>query len=177
MSTSAYGIEAIWEGQQWLLNGFDKLTRAIGRAAAGTFSTAKGEVAIRAGDIPPTGPALDRRREWLLTAALAAPKSTPRRVLLPSHPEDDSSRHRIPKWFAAAADNGRLQREGQQVEPSAPTPRLRTLWVGRRNPTLATCNAWTDGSFRRLAVFGCLITAGETDAGPAIAQGSKTLGN
>ena len=63
MSTAAYGIEALWEGQRWLLNGFNKLTTAIGRAVAGTFSTAKGEDAIRAGDIPPTEPTLDRRRE------------------------------------------------------------------------------------------------------------------
>jgi len=38
MSTAAYGTEALSEGQRWLLNGFDKLTRAIGQAVAGTFS-------------------------------------------------------------------------------------------------------------------------------------------
>jgi hypothetical protein len=49
MSTAAYGIEATWEGQTWLL---DRLSVAIGRAVAGTFSTAKGKDAIRASDIP-----------------------------------------------------------------------------------------------------------------------------
>ena len=43
MSTAAYGIEAIWEGQQWLLEGFDKLSMVIGRTVSGTISTAKGE--------------------------------------------------------------------------------------------------------------------------------------
>jgi len=38
---------------------------------AGTFSSTKGDDAIRAADIPPTRPALDRRRERLLAAALA----------------------------------------------------------------------------------------------------------
>jgi hypothetical protein len=52
MSTAAYVIEAIWEDQAWLLNRFNKLTTAIGRAVAGTFSTTKGEYAIRAADIP-----------------------------------------------------------------------------------------------------------------------------
>jgi hypothetical protein len=41
MSTAAYGIEAIWEGQQRLLDGFDKLTTVIGRTVAGTFSSPK----------------------------------------------------------------------------------------------------------------------------------------
>jgi hypothetical protein len=62
MFTAVYGIEAMWEGQMWLLDGFHRLSVAIGREVAGTFSTAKGEDAIRAGDVPPTRPALDRRR-------------------------------------------------------------------------------------------------------------------
>jgi hypothetical protein len=53
MSTAAYGIEAIWEGQAWLLEGFNKLTTAIGRTVAGTFGTTKGEDAVRAADTPP----------------------------------------------------------------------------------------------------------------------------
>ena len=77
MSTAAYGIEAIWEGQQWVLDGFDKLTIVIGRMVAGTFSTTKGEDAIWSADIPPTRPALDRRREWLLASALAGALGTP----------------------------------------------------------------------------------------------------
>jgi hypothetical protein len=54
MSTAAYGIEAIWEGQTWLLDGFNKLSAATGRAVAGTFSTAKAEDAVRAADAPLT---------------------------------------------------------------------------------------------------------------------------
>jgi hypothetical protein len=30
-----------WEGQAWLLEGFEKLTIAIGRSASGTFGTTK----------------------------------------------------------------------------------------------------------------------------------------
>jgi len=73
MSTAAYGIEAIWEDQKWLLDGFTKLTTVLGRTVAGTFSAAKGEDAIRAADIPPPKPTLDRRRERLLASALVAP--------------------------------------------------------------------------------------------------------
>ena len=40
-----------------------------------------------------------------------------------------------------------------------------------------TCHAWTDGSLRKSAGFGWLITADDKGAGPAIAQGSRSLGN
>jgi hypothetical protein len=71
MSTATYGVEAIWEGQKWLLDGFYRLTVAIGRTVAGTFSTA----------------------------------------------------NRIPKWFSAASDQGRLVRDGQRIEQT-PVPYL-----------------------------------------------------
>jgi hypothetical protein len=79
MSTTAYGVEAIWEEQKWLLEDFHRLTVAIGRTVAGTFSTAKGEDAIRTADIPPAEPMPDRRRERLLVSAMAAPAGTPRK--------------------------------------------------------------------------------------------------
>ena len=63
------------------------------------------------------------------------------------------------------------------MEATTPTPRLRTLWIGRQNPTPATCHAWTDGSLRKSAGFGWVITTDDKGAGPAIAQGSRTLGN
>jgi hypothetical protein len=59
MSAVAYGVEAIWEGQKWLLDDFHRLTVAIGRTVAGTFDTTKGEGAIRAADTPPAEPMLD----------------------------------------------------------------------------------------------------------------------
>jgi hypothetical protein len=96
------------EGQALLLEGFDKLTTAIGRSVAGTFGTAKGEDAVRAADTPPARPALDQRRKRLLASALSAPEGTPKRLLLPPRATDDSSRHCMPKWFAEASDNNRL---------------------------------------------------------------------
>ena len=38
----------IWKEQKYLLNAFDKLTRDIGLAVAGTFSTSKGADATNA---------------------------------------------------------------------------------------------------------------------------------
>ena len=177
MSPAAYGIEAIQEGQRSLPTGFSNLTAAIGRAGAGTLSTAKGKDSARAGDISPTKPAIYRRRERLLVAALAAPDGTPKRALLPPLREDDSSQQRSSKWSARASANGHLIREGQQAKRSAPTPRLRTHWVGRRNPTPVTCYAWTDGSLRESAGFGWLITTCGLGIGPALSHGSRSIGN
>jgi hypothetical protein len=77
----------------------------LAQAVAGTFSTTEGEDAA---DIPPTRPALDRRRERRLASALAAPDGTPKKLLLPPEATDDSSRHRIPRWFTEASDRNQL---------------------------------------------------------------------
>jgi ribonuclease HI len=178
MSTAAYGVEAIWEGQKWLLDDFHKLTVAIGRTVAGTFGTAKGEDAIRAADTPPAEPMLNRRRERLLISVMAAPRGTPKKALLPTHPKDDSSRHRVSKWFLEASDNGRLVREGENIEKISPLPRRPTPWT-TRSPDIQNidvCHAWTDGSFRKSAGLGWVITEDDTGAGPTITQGARTLG-
>jgi hypothetical protein len=72
MSTAAYGIELMWEGQAWLLEGFHRLSVNIGRCVAGTFSTAKGEDAIRAADIPPNRP-------WTVDGSVSWPQPSPPR--------------------------------------------------------------------------------------------------
>jgi hypothetical protein len=178
MSTAAYGIEAIWEGQTWLLEGFHHPSVAIGRAVAGTFSTTKGEDAIRAADIPLTRPALDRRCERLLTAALSAPEGTPKKLLLLPKATDDSSRHRIPRWFSEASDSNRLVKEGREVEISTPRVRLRTPWSKPRvrlQPE-RICHAWTDGSYREAAGLGWVVTQDDKGEGPAVTQGARNLG-
>ena len=124
---------------RWLGFFIDKLTTTIGRAVAGTFSTAKGEDAVRAADIPPAKPALDRRREKLLASALEAPVGTPKRLLLPPPATDDSSRHRVPTWFRGASEQ--LIREGQLVERSRPRPWDRMPWSNRRATEPACCTS------------------------------------
>jgi hypothetical protein len=39
MVTTAYGIEAIWEGQPWIVRSFNKFTAWIGRDASGKFAS------------------------------------------------------------------------------------------------------------------------------------------
>jgi hypothetical protein len=47
MSTGAYGIEAIWEGQPWIVKEFHRLTARIGQDVAGTLRSTKKDDAIR----------------------------------------------------------------------------------------------------------------------------------
>jgi ribonuclease HI len=121
---------------------------------------------------------LNRRRERLLISVMAAPRGTPKKALLPTHPKDDSSRHRVSKWFLEASDNGRLVREGENIEKISPLPRRPTPWT-TRSPDIQNidvCHAWTDGSFRKSAGLGSVITGDDTGAGPTITQGARTLG-
>jgi hypothetical protein len=64
------------------------------------------------------------------------------------------------------------------VERTFPLPRRPTLWTARdpNIPDIDTCHAWTDGSFRKSAGLGWVITRDDIGAGPTIAQGAKTLG-
>jgi ribonuclease HI len=140
---------------------------------------AKGEDAVRAADIPPARPALDRRRERLLASALSAPEGTPKRLLLPPRATDDSSRHRIPRWFAEASDNNRLIKEGRQVEISTPRVRLKTPWSKPRaqrrtaRPHLPRLDGWIlpRGSRTWLGNH-----EGHKGEGPNISQGARNLG-
>jgi ribonuclease HI len=67
-------------------------------------------------------------------------------------------------------------KEGQPVERSTPCYRRATPWATPVNPTL-TYHAWTDGSFRKSAGLGWIITEDDMGRGPIVAQGSKTLGD
>jgi hypothetical protein len=175
MSTAAYGVEALREGQKWLSDGFDKLTKTIGKTVAGTFSSTKGEEAIRAADTPPTGPTMDRRRGRLLASALAAPFDAPKRALLPPRAKDDWSRKHIFTWFRGASANGQLVKEGQTLERIRSLPRDRTSWPFSATPRKAL-HAWTDVFFRKSAGMGWIVTKDATGEGEALAQESKCLG-
>jgi hypothetical protein len=54
MATAACGIEAIWEGQPWIVQSFHKLTARIGKDVSGTFASTMGVDAIREAATPPT---------------------------------------------------------------------------------------------------------------------------
>ena len=58
---------------------------------------------------------------------------------------------------------------------SSPRPRRLTTWTDLPEGS-RTLHAWTDGSFRRSAGLGWVITEDVDGAGEVIAQGSESLG-
>ena len=130
---------------------------------------------MRAADTPLTIPALDRRRERLLASILTAPENSPARALPLA--TEDSRRNRVSKWFRAASGHNAFVREGQTAEKIHPWRRSRVEWADSSNVTLAGCHAWTDGSLRRSAGLGFVISKDDTGTGDAIAYGSRSLGS
>jgi hypothetical protein len=63
MATATYGIEVIYEGQQWIVDKIQKVTIRIGKDIAGLWGTTAGYDAICSADVAPTCPMLDRRAE------------------------------------------------------------------------------------------------------------------
>jgi hypothetical protein len=63
MAKATYGIEVIYEGQQWIVDQIQKVNTKIAKDIAGLKSTAGGCDAIRSADIPPTRAMLDGRAE------------------------------------------------------------------------------------------------------------------
>jgi ribonuclease HI len=86
----------------------------------------------------------------------------------------------ISKWFSEACGTRSewLAREGENIEKTSPLPRRPTLWAARSPdiPDIDTCHAWMDGSFRKSAGLGWVITGDDVGAGLTIAQGARTLG-
>jgi hypothetical protein len=63
IATATYGIEVMYEGQQWIVDQIQKVTVRIAKDIAGLRGTTAGCDAIRSADVPPTHPMLDCRAE------------------------------------------------------------------------------------------------------------------
>jgi hypothetical protein len=61
MATATYGIEVMYEGQQWIVDQIQKVNVKIAKDIAGLKSTTAGCDAIKSADTPPTQAMLDRR--------------------------------------------------------------------------------------------------------------------
>jgi hypothetical protein len=63
MAMATYGMEVIYEGQQWIVDKIQTVNVRIEKDIAGLKATTAGCDAIRSADIPPTRAMLDRRTE------------------------------------------------------------------------------------------------------------------
>jgi hypothetical protein len=63
MATPTYGIEVIYEGQQWIVDQIQTMAVRIAKDISGLRGTTVAYDAIRSADIQLTHPMLDRRTE------------------------------------------------------------------------------------------------------------------
>jgi hypothetical protein len=117
MATAAYGIEAIWEGQPWIVQSFHKLTARIGRDLSGTFASTMGVDAIREAATPPTRAALDRRTERQFIRMITNSDEHPCKNYVDEWDQDPEFGS-LGRWLTRSRDG--LWVRGQHVEQTKP---------------------------------------------------------
>jgi ribonuclease HI len=158
MATGTYGLDVIYEGQQWIVDQIQKVAVRIAKDVAGLQATTAGCVAIRSADIPPTRAMLDRRTERHFMRMLT--QNNPNSDLVPDEADGIVDEEDIPSldsWTEAAADD--LWVLGDELERSVPVELEFAPWHEDNRDDLHTGSerghhGWTDGSRRESAAFG-----------------------
>jgi hypothetical protein len=124
MATATYGMEVIYEGQQWIVDKIQTVNVRIAKDIAGLKATTAGCNAIRSADIPPTRAMLDRRTERHFLR-LISQKNT-KNELIPEDPEDilvldDGDLPTLDRWPRTERAAYDLWTLGDEVETSTPT--------------------------------------------------------
>jgi hypothetical protein len=120
MAIATYGMEVIYEGQQWIVDKIQTVNVRIAKDIAELKATTAGCDAIRSADIPPTQAMLDRRTEHHFLR-LISQKNT-NSDLIPDDAEDILDEEDLPvldHWTERAAYD--LWTLGDEVETSTPT--------------------------------------------------------
>jgi hypothetical protein len=106
MATATYGIEVMYEGQQWIVDQIQKVNVKIAKHIVGLKSTTAGCDAIRSADTPPTRAMLDRRTERHFMRLLTQKNSN--RDLIPDEPDGLVDEDDIPildSWTERTAED------------------------------------------------------------------------
>jgi hypothetical protein len=158
MATATYGIEVMYEGQQWIVDQIQKLNVKIAKDIAGLKSTTAGCDAIRSADTPPTRAMLDRRTERHFMRLLTQKNSNS--DLIPDELDGMVDEEDIPtldSWTERTAED--LWVLGDEVEQSLPVDLEFAPWheeelIGEYGSHIDEYHGWTDGSRRVSAAFG-----------------------
>jgi ribonuclease HI len=158
MATATYGLDVIYEGQQWIVDQIQKVAVRIAKDVAGLKATTAGCDAIRSADIPPTRAMLDRRTERHFMRMLT--QNNQNSDLVPDEADGMVDGEDIPSldsWTERAADD--LWVLGDEVERSVPVDLEFAPWYEDNSDDLHTGSerghhGWTDGSRRESAAFG-----------------------
>jgi hypothetical protein len=105
MATATYGLDVIYEGQQWIVDQIHTVAVQIARDTAGFKATTVGCDAIRSADIPPTRAILDRCTERLFLRILT--QNISNSDLIPDEPDcivDEQYLPILDRWTERTAD-------------------------------------------------------------------------
>jgi hypothetical protein len=119
MATATYGLDVIYEGQQWIVDQIQKVAVRIANDIAVLNATTAGCDAIRSADIPPTRAMLDRCTEHHFMRMLT--QNNQNCDLVPDEADGMVDEEDIPSldsWTERAADD--LWVLGDEVERSVP---------------------------------------------------------
>jgi hypothetical protein len=154
MSTAAYGIEAIWEGQQWIVDSFQMLTTRIAQDVGGTFRSAKQQDMIREAATPPTRAALDRRTQRHFIRMVTNSIHHPCQDYIEGWDQLDNDAMEMDNYLGRVSEG--LWNRGDKVEQTAPLPLVFAPWIENPpastsdpNKALKTVHLYTDGSYSK----------------------------
>jgi ribonuclease HI len=174
MATAAYGIEAIWEGQPWIVQSFHKLTARIGRDVSGTFASTMGVDGIREAATPPTRASLDRRTERQFIRMVTNSNEHPCKYYVDEWDQDPEFGS-MGKWLTRSSDG--LWGRGQHVERTKPLALRVADWLDEDESSVHndkdSLQLYTDGSFRTCTTFGWTL---RDSSDREIDSGSGSLG-
>jgi hypothetical protein len=104
METATYGMEFIYEGQQWVVGKVQTVNVRIAKGIAGLGATKAGCDATRSTDVPLTRAMLDRRTERHFLRLI--PQKNTNSNLIPDEPDDildDEDLPTLDRWTERAA--------------------------------------------------------------------------
>jgi ribonuclease HI len=177
MSTATYGIEAILEGQQWIIDSFQMLTTQIARDVGGTFRSAKQQDAIREAATPPTRAALDRRTQRHFIRMVTNSIHHPCRDYIEGWDQLDNDAMEMDNWLGRVSEG--LGNRGDKVERTAPLPLIFAPWIENPpatsdpNKALKIVHLYTDGLYMQTSGYGWTL---EDEAGHELQHGDGSLG-
>jgi hypothetical protein len=139
MATVTYGLDVIYESQQWIVEQIQKVAFRITKDVAGLRATTAGCDAIRSADFPPTQAMLDRRTECHFIKMLT--QTNPNSNLIHDEADGMVDEEDIPSldsWTERAADD--LWVLGNEVEQSVPIDLQFAPWHEDSSEDLQTGN-------------------------------------
>jgi hypothetical protein len=156
-ATATYGLDVIYEGQQWIVDQIQTVAVNIAKDTARLKATTAGCDVISSADISPTRARLDRHTQRQFLRILT--QNNYNSDLRPDEPDgmvDEQDLPILDSWTERTADD--LWLLGNEVEQSVPVHLEFAPWdedlTDHKENYTTPHHRWTDGSRRVSAAFG-----------------------